>query len=1607
MAIATHAVSADILNRIDFQLGPTTSDLRAFAHLLYAGCPTDGLAPYTPQSLAQLAREAFEFLGERPRGRHRIRTRRATLRSDGDEQPLTVLEIANDDMPFLVDSVMGEIQAGGLAVRLALHPIMKLRRAASGALEGILGPGDSNWGDGSQESFITVLFDPLSESAAQELTETLSVLLDDVRIAVTDWQTMLARLDRAIGALERTPPPIPPGLLAESLAFCRWLRDGQFTFLGLREYRLEGDPETGDLVPVDGSGLGVLRDPTMHVLSRRGERLGMTPEIRNYVFAPQPLIITKSNIFSRIHRRGHMDYIGLKTYRADGSLAGELRMVGLFTSQAYTEPPSQIPLLRHRVATVIAQSGFPPGSHAGKALLNVLTTFPRDELFHISEQRLIEWARGIVDLELRPRVRVFARPDRFDRFVSVLVYAQRDRYSTSVRERIGALLSEACNGRVTAFMPFFPEGPLVRVHFIIGRNAGPRPEVAEADLERWITEVTRTWDDRLAAALTQSGDALAALAPKYQRAFSAAYAETFSPARAIEDICRIERLGPDRSIAIDFYRDEGAAGPRVRAAVYRFDKPIPLSERVPILENLGFSVIDERSYRVTPRFPDGAREVALHDMMLETADGAPLDLSVHDARLEQCFLAVFHGEADNDNFNRLIVNARADWREVAALRSYAAYLRQIRAPFGSHYIGETLNHHAGMARDLIELFRVRFDPDRNLNLDERTAEQEHMRQRLHSALANVPSLDEDRILRHYVNLIFATVRTNFFQRDEEGRPPQTIAFKLASKETDGLADPKPFREIWVYSRRLEGVHLRFAPIARGGIRWSDRAQDFRTEVLGLCKAQHVKNAVIVPAGAKGGFVSKQLPRSGSRDAVMNEGIAAYRIFVSSLLDITDNIKDGRVVPPPRVVRHEGDDPYLVVAADKGTATFSDIANEISLQHGYWLGDAFASGGSAGYDHKKMAITARGAWECVKRHFREIDIDIQRTPFRVAGVGDMSGDVFGNGMLLSRAIRLIAAFDHRDIFIDPHPDPAASWAERKRLFELPRSSWQDYDRTKMSKGGGVFPRSAKSISLSGEMRRLLGVQASAMTPAELMHAILMCETDLLWFGGIGTFVRASTETDEQVGDRANDAIRVTGVELRAKVIGEGANLALTQRGRIEFASHGGRLNTDFIDNSAGVNSSDQEVNIKIALGPAMASGRLDEEARRALLASMTEHVADACLVNNFQQSLALSLAERHSARDLGYLARLMRALENRGLLDRKLEALPSRLETATKQAAGAGLTRPELAVLLSWAKIALSADLLASKVPDDVVCERLLIGYFPPPLRERFLDAIRAHRLRREIIATSLTNAMINRGGPAMAPRLAEETGRGAADVAYAFLAASSVFELPQLWRDIDALDVKIPGHRQLDLYARVQDFMLEQSAGFLRQGMIDDLATVISTHRSGVEEAAAAIRTSATTHQQARIADVRQQYEHGGAPVALAARLAELDLLGHAPAITRLSRETSRSIADVARIAFAAGEYLRLDEFKTRAHSLKVADYYDRLAINGAIHTLEAACRALTREVLISQQADAFDFAAWELAHGQRLANAKAALDEIAGPGEVTVSRLTVAASQVRDLSGG
>ena len=1562
----------------------------AVAALLYAKSADDVLDALGAQVLQANAEAATRFITEKSADRHKIGLRQVTLAG----QPAHVLEILNDDMPFLVDSVLAEVQARGLAVDLLLHPIFLVRRDAAGRLLDVAAP--PHGGGAGLESYIWLLLPRLDEATAAELTASLSIILDDVRVAVRDWPAMRARVRAEMERLSAVRSATPADQVAEAVAFLDWLEAGNFTFLGMRAYDLAGDPETGELNAAPEQGLGILRDPALQVLRRGTELVAMTPEVRRFFFSPAPLIITKSNVMSRVHRRVHMDYVGVKTYGPRGEPTGELRIVGLFTSQAYVRPAGEIPVLRHKVAAVLDAAGHPPASHDAKAITNILNNFPRDELFQIGVDRLNACVDGILDLETRPRVRLFVRVDRFDRFVSALVYVPRDHFNSQVRERIGALLAAAYQGRVVTFYPHFPiDGTLVRVQFIIGRYSGPTPLVDVGALERDVIEIVRTWNDRLAQAVRARGPGAEALLDKYAAAFSAGYSETFPPSRALEDIQRIERLGAEMPVAVDFYREADATGTRLHATLYRYGAPIMLSERLPILENLGFQAIDERSYTLMPKVGGETRSVTLHDMEIALAGGGTLDLAQHDRRLEAAFLAVFHGHAENDGFNRLVLAAGLGWREVAILRAYGAYLRQLGALFTRGYQADTLVRNAGIARDLIALFHTRFDPDRAGDAASREAAERDIVGRIETALADVPSLDEDQILRLFLNLITSTLRTSYYQETADGAPAETIAFKMDSKALTQAPQPRPFREIWLAGPRVEGVHLRFAPIARGGIRWSDRAQDFRTEVLGLVRAQLVKNAVIVPSGAKGGFYPKRLPAGGKREEIQAEGVAAYRIFIAALLSVTDNIVDGRIVPPSRVVRHDGDDAYLVVAADKGTATFSDIANAISLAHGFWLGDAFASGGSAGYDHKAMGITARGAWECVKRHFREQDIDIQNQPFTAVGVGDMSGDVFGNGMLLSRQTRLIAAFDHRDIFIDPAPDAARAHAERQRLFNLPQSSWADYDKSLISPGGGVFSRSSKSVPVSAEMRAVLDIEAQTVTPVELMRAVLKARVDLMFFGGIGTYVRASSETDQDAGDKANDALRITGAELRAKVVGEGANLGLTQKGRIEFAQRGGRVNTDFIDNSAGVNTSDQEVNIKIALVPAVRDGRLDTPKRNALLASMTDEVAVGALRNNYQQGLALSLAEGEGAAAAPDFALLMRSLEKAGLLVRKLEALPSDTELMERARAGRGLTRPELACLLSYSKIALSHALLQTPFLDEPHLAVWLDTYFPVELREVVKADIARHDLRREIIATGVTNAVINRCGPAFAARMVDETKAAPEAIAKAFLAVREIYALPELWRQLDALDNMVPGQLHLELYRATQDLLRGLVPWLLHErSVLGAYEDSVARFTQGLHALANGLATVMPWSLADEVEERRRRYQKARLPEALALTMARLPVLALAPVVTRLAQDTGAAIDDAARIYLAIGEELNTAAVAAQAARIPVADSYDRIAITQALDAVTRAQEVLARSAL--RQSDA--------AAATARAKIAAALAEITGGGPLTLARLVVAARQLEAL---
>jgi glutamate dehydrogenase len=1575
-----------------------------FETTLFSRTDPEDLARLDAQSRAAIAASALAALSEpRPRGKARIALRDVAVDDSGMDK-VTIVEAINDNMPFLLDSTLAEIAEHGLALRLVAHPILSVDRDAAGTFVELKGEAHGQLQPGERrESFIHLHLDPVEDGALRErLVAGLERVHAEVRRAVSDFPSMRARVFEAVQAAKIAPPPLSAQEVAEGIALVEWMLADNFTFLGVREYRFVDDDPNGDLV--GANGLGLLRDPDLKVLRQGREFVNVTPEVRAFMAEPTPVIVTKANIKSRVHRRVHMDYVGLKLYSPEGLPQGELRIVGLFTANAYDSPVAAVPYLRRKAEAVLARAALDPSSYAGRALKNVLEIYPRDELFQIDVDTLYHFVSEILTLSERPRIRALARLDRFNRFVSILVFIAKDRYDSAIRQKVGAFLANIYAGRLSAAYPSYPDGPLARTHFIIGRDGGETPDVPRATLEAGISAIVRNWVDELRSAtigVAPDHVGVAAL-ERYLDAFGPAYRAAYGAATALNDIAIVEGLGEEgaRAVRLVPHVDDPYLA---SLKLYTRGRSVSLSQRVPILENFGFEVIDESSFTIAPA---QGRPVFLHDMTVRRADGAELEARTLAPRLEEALIALGEGESESDHFDALVPSAGLAWRDVALVRALARYLQQATVRYTQGYMAQALVRQASIAAALVTLFYARFNPE--LDEEKRVEAEAATRHLLAEQLKEVTSLDDDRILSRFLNLIDAMLRTNFFQREPDGRRRAAMAFKFESRRIEGLPLPRPLFEIFVYSPRVEAVHLRFGRVARGGIRWSDRPQDFRTEVLGLVKAQQVKNAVIVPVGAKGGFFPKRLPPQAQRDAWLAEGTESYKLFIATLLDLTDNIDAGGIVHPPATLLFDGDDPYLVVAADKGTATFSDTANAISEAKHHWLGDAFASGGSQGYDHKKMGITARGAWEAVKRHFREIDIDIQTTPFTVCGVGDMSGDVFGNGMLLSPHIRLVAAFDHRDIFLDPSPDAARALEERRRLFDLPRSSWKDYDASIISPGGGIYSRSVKAIPLSPDIRALLDLDKPEATPFEVMSAILRARVDLLWFGGIGTYVRSALESDAEVGDRANDAVRITGSQLRAKVIGEGANLGVTQRGRIEAARAGVRLNTDAIDNSAGVNTSDVEVNFKVALASAIRDGRLTMEERDTLLPEMTEDVAALVLRNNYLQTLALSLAERRGPEDVAFAESFMRMLEAEGRLDRSVEFLPGEEALEERAKRGEGLTRPELSVVLAYAKLSLDDHIRASDVPDDPYFEGELTRYFPNAMRERFSGDIKGHRLRREIIATQLSNAVINRAGPTVAARLAGETGLDPALMTRAYAAVRDSFGLLDLNTAIDALDGKIAGEAQLALYRNVQDVVLSQLAWFMRNArlMAGSLTETVGTFKAGIGAVSASLdlslRPAAAAARAARMAELVKM----GAPEPLARALADLASLSSAPDIVVIAGTSGKPIEAVAVAHFGVDDMLGIGALSTAASKMPLADAYDRLARDRAVATIGTAHRGITAKVVALHATDDAPGAALDafMAKDPNVARARERLGALAASAP-SIARLTVAAGLLEDLS--
>ncbi|MCC9620989.1 NAD-glutamate dehydrogenase [Thalassospira sp. MA62] len=1580
-------------------------DAEAFVRLFYKDVPPDDMAGRSVASLYGAALTHFKFAQKRPEsGAAKIRVYNPDLEEHGWKSDHTVIEMINTDMPFLVDSVTSALHVLDLTVHLVIHPIMRIARNENGDLVSVAGVEDS---DAPRESIMHLEIDEQTdEKVLESIHAALENTLTDVSLAVRDWQPMLKKVSEVLDEISNVPEGISKEDQKEVGDFLGWLHNDHFTFLGYREYTFSDAGKNKTLKVDVKNQLGILCREGTHVFDELRQIGNLSAEVQDFVAKPSLLMVTKANKQSTVHRPVHLDTIVVKQFDDKGKVIGQHLFVGLFTSVAYNLSPRLIPLLRMKLAETVKRAGFPPASHDGKALVNILETFPRDELFQVELDDLYHTCMGILHLQERQRIALFVRRDAFERFVSCQVFCPRDRFTTKLRRKFQKVIEDAFNGEVSAHYTLIGDSPLARLHLLVKTTPGELPEYDVAEIERQLVETARDWPDTLRQVLVRElGEEKGlALFRRYGESFSSEYRERFSVDSAILDIERIEDVVRANDLRVNLYRPIEAAENELRFKIYNPGAPVPLSDVLPMLENMGVKVITENPFTVTPRDVDTG--VRIHDFGV-VVDG---EFSLHDVRdkFQELFVRMWHGEVENDAFNRLVLLGGLHWREVVILRAYARYTRQVGSAFSQDYMARTLANNAPLASAIVSLFVARFDPDRDPGL---AAEVDAIESDIINQLEDVMNPDEDRILRVFLNLVQATLRTNFFQFDADGQPKSYLSVKFNSGMIEDLPLPRPWREIFVYSPRVEAVHLRGGPVARGGIRWSDRQEDFRTEILGLVKAQMVKNAVIVPVGSKGGFVVKRPPADGTREAFLEEGIACYKTLMSGMLDITDNIVGGEIVVPERVRRLDEDDPYLVVAADKGTATFSDIANGVARDYGFWLDDAFASGGSQGYDHKKMGITARGAWESVKRHFREIGKDIQQEPFTVAGVGDMSGDVFGNGMLLSEQIKLVAAFNHMHIFVDPDPDPAKSFAERKRLFDLPRSSWGDYDKKALSKGGEIFDRKAKTLDPSDQVRKLLGLGSGKVTPAEMMQAILKSDVELLWFGGIGTYIKAHTETNADAGDRANDTIRVNGRDLRAKVVGEGANLGATQSGRIEYAKAGGRLNTDAIDNAAGVNCSDHEVNIKILLGEVVSRGDMTEKQRNQLLVDMTDEVGELVLRDNYLQSQAISNVFAANGDALDAQVRLIRMLEREGRLNREIEYLPDDEELTRRENAHEGLTRPEVSVLMPYAKLWLYDEVLKSDLPDDPILVEELVRYFPTPLRTKYADAISNHRLKREIIATVAINSLVNRVGGTFVHDMMEVSGLSAVDVSRGYLIARSVFGLRDIWAGIEALDNDVNAKVQIGMFRDVNRMVADVTQWFLRNCEDLNVGEKIELYRPAVTKVIdafddlvpedAAFRTSLEQKAESLISQ--------GVPEDLARRVAAMAQMVAVCDVVRIAEATKRDVLEVAATYFAVGARFQLGLMRAAAESIEADTHWQKLARSAVIDDLFGHQRELTRAVLAEGKkghAGPELVAAWVESHQRGCARCDDLISELRSAGQIDLSMITVANRQMRALIG-
>ncbi len=1579
------------------------------------------------------------FVHRRQPGEVLLRVYNPSEEADGWECEHTVIELLNEDKPFLVDTVSLTLQELNLGIHLIVHPVLNVSRDSDGVLKKISRKAGA---ETVAESFIQVQVDHRTDPAVLAgIASKLKARMAIVGVVVEDFKAMKQRLLKTIASFGENTPGLTEKVREECAEFLKWLADDHFLLIGARNYDILCEGDTEVLQRVEGSGLGLLREHGKTRLRRPVATLsGEAQSNRN-----APLIVTKTNARSPIHRSGYMEYIGVLQYDEEGRNVGEHRFIGLLTSNAYLSRATETPLVRMKVRTVLEKSGFAPGSYARKALLHILETLPRDDVLQASSTDLSVIANGVLDLMDRPGVRLYIRRERFGRFFSCLVYLPRDYFNTENREKIQRILKRALKGERLDYVVQVSDSALARLQVIVRPRAGEAPDPDVPSLENKIITALRSWNDELRKILIERFGEEVGLswARDIGEHFPAAYMEDVSPWVASFDVEKIASLKQADDLRMSLYRPRSRESGIIHFKTFKTRQSIPLSEVLPILENLGLHIVSERPYKLRYEQRDS---IWVQDFDMDYRLGGDLDIKAVRQRFQEAFENTWRGVTVSDGFNRLILGCHLDWRQVKGIRAYCKYLLQTGITYSQPYMEETLARHPLMARLLLELFDAMFNPERRKESEHRKkmeakklqrtifglagvkrckdqvlldylerlisarlkdcdAQIDILKKAFKRALFRVSSLDEDRILFSIYTAIRATLRTNFYKPGENGEQLEYMSFKLDSSRILDLPKPRPFREIWIFSSDVEGIHLRAGKVARGGLRWSDRREDFRTEVLGLMKAQNVKNTIIVPVGAKGGFVVKHLPEDGGRDEVMAEVTRCYKIFINGLLDITDNLDEDKVIPPEGVLIKDDDDPYLVVAADKGTASFSDTANAIALKRGFWLGDAFASGGSFGYDHKGMGITARGAWEGIERHFREMGRNTRKEPFTVVGIGDMSGDVFGNGMLLSRKIRLLAAFNHQHIFLDPNPDEAQSFGERKRLFALPRSGWDDYDRTLISRGGGVFSRLDKTIPLSKEVREWLATDATQLAPKELIRLLLKADVDLLWNGGIGTYVKASTEDHSQVGDATNNGLRVNGNELRCKVVGEGGNLGLTQPGRIEYAKAGGRINTDFIDNSAGVDCSDHEVNIKILLNQVMRAGELTFEDRNRLLAEMTEDVSRLVLRNNYLQTQTISMMECLTGERLGAKQHFISVLEEKGILDRDLEHMPGDEELTQRRNNGEGLTRPELAVLLSYGKIMLYRLLLASDAPEDPWFARELRDYFPQALQQKYLKHMSSHRLKREIIATQVTNNVVNRMGVSFVLRMCEDTSATAAEVARAYTIAREIFGARGFWKQVEAMDDKVDPALQNQALLAMWNLLRQATRWLLNQpGRHLDIQANVDRLAPGMETLAGNLLRSLQPDDKAAITDAVQAMIDGGMPKALANQTATLHQLYPALDIVETAARRQIDVKRVAAVFFGLGEQLRLKWLQESLEKLPVQGQWHAQARGNMREELYRQHHKLTARILEEFPDDKHPVASWVAANSEDVERALKLFESMRRMENMDYATLSVAVRCLDDL---